>query len=65
MFLLRTILNILVRNANPREHMCFSYLIFSLSGPCELFIFALFNCLLGVRSGECDVVFLYVFVFPC
>ena len=31
--LLRTILNILVRNASPREPMCFTCLIFSLSGP--------------------------------
>ena len=35
-FLLRTVLNILVRNANPRGHMCFRCLIFNLSGPCEL-----------------------------
>ena len=27
-------LNILVRNASPRGHMCFRCLIFSLSGPC-------------------------------
>ena len=36
MFLLRAVLNILVRNASPRGHMCFRCLIFSLSGPCEL-----------------------------
>ena len=36
MFLLRAVLNILVRNAIPRRSMCFSCLIFSLSGPCEL-----------------------------
>ena len=35
-FLLRTVLNILVRNASPRGPMCFRCLIFSLSGPCEL-----------------------------
>ena len=29
-----TVLNILVRNGSPRGHMCFSYLMFSLSGPC-------------------------------
>ena len=36
MFLLRAVLNILVRNASPRGPMCFRCLIFSLSGPCEL-----------------------------
>ena len=34
-FLLRTVLNILVRNASPRGPMCFRCLIFN-SGPCEL-----------------------------
>ena len=34
--LLREVLNILVRNASSRGHMCFGGLIFSLSGPCEL-----------------------------
>ena len=33
MFLLRAVLNILVRNASPREPMCLRCLIFSLSGP--------------------------------
>ena len=36
MFLLRAVLNILVRNASPRGPMCFRCLLFSLSGPCEL-----------------------------
>ena len=36
MFLLSAVFNILVRNASPRGHMCFRYLIFSMSGPCEL-----------------------------
>ena len=38
MLLLRAVLklNILVRNASPRVSMYFRYLIFSLSGPCEL-----------------------------
>ena len=36
MFLLRAVLNILVRNASPRGPMCFRCLIFSLSGHCEL-----------------------------
>ena len=42
MFLLRAVLNILVRNASPRGLLCFRCMIFSLSGPCELlFYFAL------------------------
>ena len=36
MFLLRAVLNILVRNASPGGPMRFRCLIFSLSGPCEL-----------------------------
>ena len=36
MFLLKTVLNMLVRNASPRGPMCFRGMIFSLSGPCEL-----------------------------
>ena len=36
MFLLRAVLNILVRNGSPRGAMCFRCLIFSLSAPCEL-----------------------------
>ena len=36
MFLLRAVINILVRNASPRGPMCFRCLIFSLSEPCEL-----------------------------
>ena len=47
MFLLRAILNILVRNAST---MCFWCLI-----SCELFY-----CLMDLRSGECDVVSLYI-----
>ena len=34
-FLLRAILNMLVRNADPRGPLCFRCLVFSLSGPCE------------------------------
>ena len=60
MFLLRAVLNILVRNASPRGHMCFRCLIFNLSGPCELLFFTLFYSLLDLRSSECDVVSLYV-----
>ena len=36
MFLLRAVLNILVRKTSPRGPMCFRCLIFSLSGLCEL-----------------------------
>ena len=36
LFLLRAVLNLLVRNASTRGPMCFRWLIFSLSGPCEL-----------------------------
>ena len=60
MFLLRAVLNILVRNASPRGPRYFRCLIFSLSGPCDLLFFAYFYCLLDMRSGECNVVSLYV-----
>ena len=60
MFLLRAVLNILVRNASPRGPMCFRCLIFNLSGPCELLFLLLFYNLLDLRSSECDVVSLYV-----
>ena len=33
MFLLRAVLNMLVRKASPRVPMCFKYLMFNLSGP--------------------------------
>ena len=36
MFLLRAVLNILMRNASPRGPMYFGCLIFHLSGPFEL-----------------------------
>ena len=58
MFLLR-VLNILVRNASQRGHMCFSCLIYNLSGPCELLFLLFFCSLLDLRSSECDVVSLY------
>ena len=38
MFLLRAVLNILVRNASPRGSMCFRCLIFNLSGPCYFYV---------------------------
>ena len=57
MFLLRAVLNILVRNASPRGPMCLGvrYLICQ-----DLVIFTLFYSLLDLRSSECDVVSLYV-----
>ena len=60
MFLLRAVLNILVRNESPRGHMCFRCLIFSLSRPCALLF--VFYCILDLRSGECNVVSVYVCV---
>ena len=36
MLVLRTVFNMLVRNASARGPMCFRCLMFSLSGPCEL-----------------------------
>ena len=61
MFLLRAVLNILVRNTSPRGPMCFMCLIFSLSGHCKLlFLLCFIRSLLDLRSSECDVVSLYV-----
>ena len=37
MLVLRGVFNMLVRNVSPRGPMCFRCLMFSLSGPCELF----------------------------
>ena len=48
------LLNMLVRNASPRVSMCFRFLVFSLSGPSELF-----ECLLDLICGECNVISLY------
>ena len=36
MLVLRTVFNMLVRNAIPRGPTCFRCLMFNLSGPCEL-----------------------------
>ena len=36
MLVLRAVLNMLVRKANPRGPICFMCLLFNLSGPCEL-----------------------------
>ena len=51
MFLLRVVLNILVRNASPRGPMCFRCLIISLPGPCELLFLLCF-----IASWTCEVV---------
>ena len=56
--MLGTVLNILVRNASPRGHMCFRCLIFNLSGPCE-FLFLL--CFIASWTWEVVSVMLY----PC
>ena len=58
MFLLRTVLNILVRNASPRGPMCFRCLIFRLSRRCEL-LFLL--CFIASWTWEKVSVMLY----PC
>ena len=42
MLVLRSVFNMLVRNASPIGPMCFRCLMFNLSGPCEL----LFNLVL-------------------
>ena len=36
MLVLRAVFNKLIRNASPSGPMCFRYLMFSLSGPCDL-----------------------------
>ena len=38
MLVLRAVFNMLVRNTSPRGPMCFRYLMFNLSGPCEVFL---------------------------
>ena len=58
MFLLRAVLNILVRNTSPRRPMYFRWLIFSLSGPCELLFL-----LHVIASWTSEVV--SVMLYPC
>ena len=58
MFVLRAVLNILVRNVSPRWPMCFKCLIFSLSGLCDL-LFLL--CCIASWTWEVVGVMLY----PC
>ena len=36
MLVLRAVFNMIVRNASPREPMCFRCRMFNWSGPCEL-----------------------------
>ena len=38
-FVLTTVFNILVRNASPRGPMCFTCLMFSLSGPLSCYFY--------------------------
>ena len=59
MLVLRAVFNMLVRNASPRGPICFSCLIFSLSGPCELLFLTLMYCLLDLICCESDVISLY------
>ena len=58
MFLLRAVLNILVRNASPKGPMCFRGLILIPSGPCELLFL-----LSVIAFWTCVVV--RVIVCPC
>ena len=58
MFLLRAVLNILVRNASPRGPIYFRCLIFNLSGPCQLLFFTLFYSLLDLKVVS-------VMLYPC
>ena len=39
---LRAVFNMLVRNASPRGPVCFSCMMFNLSGPCELLFLVCF-----------------------
>ena len=59
MLVLRSVFNMVVRNATPRGPMCFRCLMFNLSGSCELLLFTFFCCLLDLSCGECYVISLY------
>ena len=59
MLVFRAVFNMLVRNASPREPMCFRCLMFNLLGPCELLFFTLLYCLLDLSCGECYIISLY------
>ena len=58
MLVLRTVFNMLVRNACLRRPMSFRCLMFSLSGPCELLFLLCF-----IASWTCVVV--SVMLYPC
>ena len=60
MFLVRAVLNILVRNGSPRGPMCFRCLIFSLHDLVSYYFCCFF--LLDLRSGKCTVVSKDLFV---
>ena len=57
-YIIRAVLNILVRNASPRGPMCFRCLIFNFSGPCELLFLLCF-----IASWTLEVV--SVMLYPC
>ena len=44
MLVLRADFNMLVRNVSPRGPMCFRFMMFNLSGPCELLCYILVFC---------------------
>ena len=70
---LRTVFNMLVRNASPRGHMCFRCLMFNLSVPCEL---SSLLCFIASWTGDvvsvmlypcilCVALLVYLFFFVC
>ena len=66
MFLLREVLNILVRNASPRGPMCFRSLIFNLSGHCELlFLLCFIVSVMLYPCMLCVVLLMCLFVCVC
>ena len=69
MLLLGAVLNILVRNANPRGPMCFRCLTFGLLGPCELLFLLCFIAhwtwvVVSVMLCPCNVLCCCVVVYP-
>ena len=58
MLVLRAVFNMLVRNASPIGHMCFTCLMFNLSRPCEFFFFVLFPLGVVVSVMLCPWIFL-------
>ena len=62
MLVLRAVFNMLVRNASPRWSMCFRYLMFNLSGPCQL-LFLL--CFTASWTSVVVSVTLYPCIFLC